>query len=245
MPVNLVRHGAVTEVCLDWPEVRNALGPDEGRELRLAIEQATTDPGARAVVLTANGPAFCAGGNLRAIVRLAQGGPQVVRETIYGEFQGLFRALVNSPVPVLSALDGPAVGFGCDLALACSCTLIGEKGWIAQGWAKAGLIPATGGTYYVCRRAGEQAMWRLLAAAKVDGPTAQAWGLAIACDAARATALEMAQRLAELPPAPVRTVKRLAQIDDLDAHLSAALDAQVGFLTDPEFPAFAERLLAR
>jgi enoyl-CoA hydratase/carnithine racemase len=245
MPVITTRHGAVTEVCLDWPDVRNAMGPDEGRELRLAIEQATMDQQAGAVVLSATGPAFCAGGNLRAIVRLAQGGPQAVRDTIYAEFQGLFRALRDSPVPLLSAVDGPAVGFGCDLALACSSTFIGGKGWIAQGWARAGLIPATGGAYYACRRAGEQSMWRLMAASKVDGPTAEAWGLAIACDEARAAALEMATRLADLPPGPVRTVKKLIRLDDLDRHLDAALEAQVGFLTHPDFPAFAQRLLSR
>jgi enoyl-CoA hydratase/carnithine racemase len=245
MPVITTRHGAVTELSLDWPDVRNALGPDEGRELRLAVEQATTDEQSCAVVLSANGPAFCAGGNLRAIVQLAQGGEQAVRDTIYAEFQGLFRALSDSPVPVLSAVDGPAIGFGCDLALACSSTFIGAKGWIAQGWARAGLIPATGGTHYACRRAGEQSMWRLMAASKVDGPTAEAWGLGIACDDARAAALDMAGRLAELPPGPVRTVKRLARIDDFDRHLAAALEAQVGFLTHPDFPAFAERLLTR
>ncbi len=245
MPVNLLRHGAVTEVCLDWPDVRNALGPQQGRELRLALEEATTDAQVRAVVLTANGPAFCAGGNLPEIVRLAQGGPEVVRSTIYAEFQGLFRALRDSPVPVISAVDGPAVGFGCDLALACSCTFIGQKGWIAQGWARAGLIPATGGTFYACQRAGEQAMWQLMAASKVDGATAQAWGLATACELARDAALEMAQRLAELPPGPVRTVKRLAGLQNLDEHLAAALEAQVGFLTHPDFPSFAQRLLSR
>lgn len=239
------RHGAVAEITLDWPELRNALGVPEGRELRLALEATFTDETVGAVVLSANGKAFCAGGNLPAIVELARGGAQAVRDKIYAEFQGVFRAITQSRVPVITAVDGAAVGFGCDLALAGSATFVGPAGWLAQGWIKAGLIPATGGTYYVKRRGGSQAVFRMLAADKVDGPTLEAWHLAIAAPEARAAALEMAAKLAGYPRGPLEAVVALERIDEPAAHLEAALAYQVGFITQPDFADYAAKLLGK
>ncbi len=238
-------HGQVCEITLDWPSVRNALGPAEGRELRLALESASNDDRVGAIVLSANGEAFCAGGNLPEIVRLAAAGPDSVRDTIYSEFQGVFRAIRSSVVPVIAAVDGPAVGVGCDLAIAGSATFIGINGWIAQGWIKAGLIPATGGTLYVAERGGVQTVWRLLAADRVDGPTAETWGLAIACENARTAAIEMAAKFSSMPRGALRAIRRLAGISDPDEHLREALDAQIGFITDPRFGDFANKLLER
>lgn len=239
------RHGAVAELTLDWPDIRNALGPHEGRELRLALEEELFDDKVGAVIISANGKAFCAGGNLPAIVELAKDGPNAVRDKIYGEFQGIFRAIGNARVPIISAVEGPAVGFGCDLALAGSATFVGPKGWVAQGWIKAGLIPATGGTHYVKRRGGQQAVYRMLAADKVDGPTLELWNLAIAAGDAREAALEMAEKLAGYPRGPLNALVDLERIDDRDEHLKAALAHQVGFITDPGFADFAAKLLGR
>jgi enoyl-CoA hydratase/carnithine racemase len=239
------RHGAVAEITLDWPELRNALGVPEGRALRLALETALADETVGAVVLSANGKAFCAGGNLPAIVELAQGGPQAVRDKIYAEFQGVFRAITTARVPVIAAVEGAAVGFGCDLALAGSATFVGPAGWMAQGWIKAGLIPATGGTHYVKRRGGSQAVFRMLAADKVDGPTLEAWHLAISAPDARAAALDMAQKLAGLPRGPLEAVVALERIDEPAAHLEAALAYQVGFIADPGFAGYAAKLLGK
>ena len=90
------RHGAVSEICLDWPNVRNALGVEEGAELRRLLERANDDPSVGGIVLSANGKAFCAGGKLPEIVELARGGPDSIRAAIYGEFQGVFRAITES-----------------------------------------------------------------------------------------------------------------------------------------------------
>jgi enoyl-CoA hydratase/carnithine racemase len=239
------RHGSVAEITLDWPDVRNALGVPEGRELRVALENTLADPAVGAIVLSANGKAFCAGGNLPAIVELAKGGPEAVRKNVYGEFQGIFRAITTSRIPVIAAVEGPAVGFGCDLALAGSATFVGPAGWLAQGWIKAGLIPATGGTHYVKRRGGQQAVYQMIAADKADGPTLERWNLAIASNEARVDALDMAQRLASFERGPLEASVQLERIDDREAHLEAALAYQVGFITDPTFADFAAKLLGR
>jgi enoyl-CoA hydratase/carnithine racemase len=237
------QHGAVAEITLDWPEIRNALGPAEGRELRLALEAANADEDVGAILLSANGKAFCAGGNLPEIVALGRRGPDAVRDNIYGEFQGVFRAITQSRIPVITVVDGPAIGFGCDLALAGAATFIGPRGWLSQGWIHAGLIPATGGTLYVKRRGGQQAVFRMLAADRVDGPTAEQWNLAIAADDAHDAGLGMAARFATFPRKPLEAVVELSRIDDGDAHLAAALDFQVGFITHPDFADFAQALL--
>lgn len=245
MGVIINRDGAIAEIVLDWPEIRNALGPVEGRALREALESVAQDHSLAAAVLSANGKAFCAGGNLPEILRLAEDGEDAVRTTVYGEFQGIFRAIATFPIPLIAAVDGPAVGFGCDLALAGSATLIGERGWLAQGWAKAGLIPATGGTLYAKRRGGAQAVWRLLAADRLDGPAAERLGLGIACASARDAAMEMAQSFAALPRDALCALVDLARTDDREAHLGKALDYQVGFLTDPGFRERVAVLLGR
>jgi enoyl-CoA hydratase/carnithine racemase len=239
------RHGDVAEITLDWPKVRNALGPNEGRQLRLALEKTNSDVSVGAIVISATGKAFCAGGNLPAILDLAADGEQAVRDKVYGEFQGIFRAITNARVPVITAVEGPAVGFGCDLALAGSATFVGPNGWLAQGWIKAGLIPATGGTHYVKRRGGQQAVYRMLEADRIDGPTAESWNLAIAAPDSREAALAMAQKFSSYPRQPLEAVVQLERIDDKTEHLEAALGYQVGFITHPDFAEFAAKLLGK
>lgn len=241
----IARHGDVVEVTLDWDEVRNALGPLEGRELRVALERAADAPGIGAVVLSANGRAFCAGGDLPRIIELAAAGKQALRATLYAEFQGLFRAIAHCPVPVITAVDGPAVGLGCDLALAGNLTFMGAQGWLAQGWIKAGLVPATGGAYYVARRGGPQALWQFITADRTSGPQAERLGLAVSVESARVAALELAMRLAALPRESLKATVALSRIPLLSEHLEAALNCQIDFLTDPSFADRARRLLSR
>jgi hypothetical protein len=77
----------------------------------------------------------------------------VRKTTIYDLPQSMVRALVSVSVPIIAALDGPAVGLGMDLALACDMRLVGAGGWMMQGWARAGLVPATGGVLLMERLA--------------------------------------------------------------------------------------------
>lgn len=243
MAVISQRHGGVAELVLDWPDVRNAMGPAEARALRGALLDQAQDDSVSVIVLSANGKAFSAGGDLAEVARLAAEGSDVIETAIYGEFQELFRVLRSVSAPVLTAVDGAAIGFGCDLALAGSMTFVGEGGWLAQGWIHAGLIPATGGIHHVAARGGPQTVWRMLTQERVSGAVAEAWGLAIACTNARATALETGAKLAALPQAPLRAMVELSRIQDWEEHLETARRHQVGFLTAPEFAARAEKLL--
>lgn len=244
MAVNVkIGDNGVGEVELAWPERRNALGPSEADELKGAIEVATAR-GVGAIVLSAAGPAFCAGGDLAAIVKLIEGGEGTVRSTIYASFQGLFRSILDCPVPLLAAVDGPAVGLGSDLALACGVTYVGERGWLRQGWAALGLIPAPGGVEYVRRRGGSAAVWRFTAASRLDGIDAERLGLALSVPDARASARETAQALADLPLGVVRATQELLRYHELDDHLRVALDYQVDFLCSAAFTERAAKVLS-
>jgi len=122
-------------------------------------------------------------------------------------------------------------------------TFMGERAWIAQGWIKAGLIPATGGTLYVAKRGGQQAVWRLLQADRVDAKTAESWGLAIACENARDAALAMAEKITLFPRGPLLAQTSLSRNTHPENHLEEALEHQVEFLTSSEFEARAKALL--
>lgn len=178
MPLEVVTEGAVSVIRMQWQERRNALRPENGDEIADAIRGL---PDAGAIVLCGGPEAFCAGADLYRIRELAQGGEEVIRGTIYRSFQGLARAIRDFPGVVISAVDGPALGLGTDLALVCDVCYVGEGGWIDQGWGRIGAIPGIGGAWLTVRRAGLTAAWQfLLAQQRWTGPELERLGLAIA-----------------------------------------------------------------
>lgn len=234
----------VATVRLTWPESRNALGPEEAAELTRRLYSAAADPSTRAIVLAADGPAFCAGGHLPSILAITAGGDQAVRDVLYRNFQGLVRTIRHLPVPVVAAVDGPAVGLGCDLALACALRVVGPSGSLRYGWAGLGLVPAPGGLHMLKSLVGEHRAWEFIAGDRFDGPLLQQWGLAVAAPDAGAAALRLASALAVLPAEAVQAAKSLLAEDDFEAHLAQALDHQTGFLTSDLFRERAQAALA-
>ena len=161
MGVRIEAAGSAAVVVMDWPERRNALRPEDGEEVAAAIG-AAGQTAASAIILTGIG-AFCAGGDLRTFAELsARLTPAEIAEQVYGRIQAMIRALRHCPVPTIAAVDGPAIGLGFDLALACDMRIVGPHGWFRQGWARAGLIAGTGGIGLLARRA-PGVSWRLIA----------------------------------------------------------------------------------
>jgi enoyl-CoA hydratase/carnithine racemase len=177
--VKVTNDGATAVVTLDWPARRNALGPAQARELAGTLRRLAAAEDVAVVALTGNG-AFCAGGDLQAVATLAAAGPDAVREVLYEVFHEVVRQLIAMPKPVLAAVDGPAVGLGMDLALACDWRAIGPGGWFRQGWADLGVIPGTGGELLL-RRLAPALVWSLLGSSSQLGPSdAARLGLAVA-----------------------------------------------------------------
>lgn len=128
MNVRISRHGDVTVITLNKPAKRNALDADFAREIAAAVRDASAgeaaeDRQARAILLRAEGPAFCAGADL-------SGG--VYGDDFWGSLMDMLDSIVTSPLPVIADVQGPAVGAGCQLIMACDLRLFGEDAvcWI-------------------------------------------------------------------------------------------------------------------
>jgi len=238
--------GVVTElagpaalVVLDWPEKRNALGPDDANEVAAALRAAAGQPEVRGIVLTGNG-AFCAGGDINGMVARADMPPEERRALVYGAYQGLIRTLIELSVPTVAAVDGPAVGMGFDIALACDSRFIGPDGWCRQGWARIGLIPGTGGELLLRMRA-PGALWRLLdGQPKAGAEMAERLGIGEATGGATArdAALRRVESYAAYSPATIAGYIRLNRSElraRLPEHQAECLAAQLELLADPAF----------
>ena len=136
---------AFAVITMNRPEQRNALTLEFAADLRDTIRDVSADPAVRCVVVTGAGPAFCAGADLTFLSELVELPPADVASTVYGVFQGLVRAILEAPVPVIAAVNGGALGAGCDLALACDLRTVGDAGFFEETWGRLGLIPGMGG----------------------------------------------------------------------------------------------------
>lgn len=242
--------GPVLILTIDWPERRNALGPDEAEELLRALEQGAGDPRMAGVVLTGAGP-FCSGGDLAAIRQLAGRGPEAVRSAVYSIFQRLIRTIIDLPVPTIAAVDGPAIGLGMDLALACGQMFVSPVGWLAQGWSAVGLIPGTGGLLLLQVRA-PQLVWPMIGSTeRLDAAACERWGLATAItegtavDAATARLRQLAETVPAATLAAYVDLERQPVRAQLGVHLDRCLEHQIALITAPEFVERTERFVRR
>ena len=200
-------HDGTALLTINRPERRNALGSPQLDELADCLEQASRQDALRALVITGAGE-FCAGGDLKVLNAVAE--RQEASPSTYDAAHRMIRTLMAVPVPTIAAVDGAAVGMGMDLALACDSRFIGTTGWMRQGWARYGAIPATGGLVFLERLA-PGIIWRLLdGQPKLDGPGAAAIGLgeAVAGSASEA-ALARARNYATIPVEALRAYVRL------------------------------------
>lgn len=248
MGVRVEHRDLVATVTLDWPETRNALTLDRIAEVAEAIAGPALDGGTRCLVLTGTG-AFCAGADLNAVAARYQVPAQEREREIRAVAQSVVRNLVAFPVPTIAAVDGPAVGLGLDIALACDCILVGPDGWLMQGWGRMGVIPGTGGELLL-RIRNPRLLWRLLSDQQRVGPEqAERWniGEAVSGRSALAAAADRARQLAQLP-LPVLTayvdLNREALRQALPAHLDRCAVVQARLLTDRELPGRAAAVLA-
>jgi enoyl-CoA hydratase/carnithine racemase len=247
MPVITEVIGPAAVVTLDWPAVRNALTVDNMTAVAQAVRAAAADPGVSAVVLTGNG-AFCAGANLRRLTADLAGGSSP-RQTIEGPAQGLIRAVLEVPVTTIAAVDGPAIGLGFDLALACDSRLIGPDGWCMQAWGRLGLVPGTGGELLL-RRLNPAILWTLLERQpRLDGPLCLQWGIGEpvtegpARDAAIARARALAGQLTRPAIEGYVQLSRAGIRADLSQHLELCAAIQARLLASPDFAARTDSVL--
>ncbi len=206
----LVELGRISRLTINRPDRRNALTVQATKALAEALRSAAAS--SRVVILTGAGTAFCAGGDFEELKRLSEAGPEQAAEQLYGGYQGLIRTIREIEVPVIAAVNGPAMGAGMDLALACDLRIASVDAKFGQVWVKLGIIPGTGGAYWVTSLAGAaRAAQMLLTGEVIDAPTALDWGLVnevVAPESLLSRAEEVAEVIAANPPGAVAANKR-------------------------------------
>ena len=239
--------GPAVILTINRPERRNAMTADVIRALTAAVT-AIDVARTRLVVLTGTPPAFCAGGDLRFGMSVASEGGAAATELVYKSGHASIRALHDCPVPVLAAVNGPALGGGLDLALACDLRIATPEARFASSWVRMGLVPATGGAHALPRIVGAgRAAEMLLLGRAIGADVALAWGLV--SEIVEAPGLPgridaIAAEVAALPEAAVRLTKATfrRELDDgLDAELDILAGQQGELLTSEEFRARAAR----
>jgi enoyl-CoA hydratase/carnithine racemase len=155
--IELRTEGGVAILALNRPEVRNAVDDAMRAELVEALEQVARDSAVKALVLTGNGKAFCAGGDIRAMQQRMQAPASQVAFNGWSRQQRTHHALValhTLPKPTIAAVNGASTGLGSDLAMACDFVIASEYASFAWNYVLRGLIPDGGGMYFLPRRIG-------------------------------------------------------------------------------------------
>jgi len=250
------RDGAVVTLTLNRPEERNALSTQaQWDELAQACAAIQADESARAVILTGAGTAFSAGGNVKDMrdkKGIAGGTPYQISQGYLRGIQQIPLALHRLEVPTIAAVNGAAIGAGCDLACMCDIRIASEKAKFAESFVKLGIIPGDGGAWLLQRTIGYQRAAELsFTGDTIEAQAALAMGLVtrvVAPEALMPAARELAGRIAANSGPALRMAKRLlrqAQSSRLDEtlQLSAALQALAHHTTehDAAMAAFFEQ----
>jgi 2-(1,2-epoxy-1,2-dihydrophenyl)acetyl-CoA isomerase len=202
----------VARLTLNRPDKLNSFTGEMHAELRDALDAIQADPAVRVLVLTGAGRAFCAGQDLADpdMARTPSGGMPDIGNVVEKNYKPLVLRLQNLRVPTIAAVNGIAAGAGASVALACDLVVASKSASFLQAFSKIGLVPDTGGTWFLPQRVGmARAMGLALLADKLPAEKAADWGLIWAAydDAEFAAKVDaMAAQLAVMPTkALVRT----------------------------------------
>jgi enoyl-CoA hydratase len=213
----------VVKLTLNRPDVRNALRTQTLAEIAAELAAAATDDATRAVVVTGGLSFFAAGADIREMAPL---GPV---EILTHERQRHWKTIAGFAKPLVAAVNGYALGGGCELALCADILVAGTNAQFGQPEINLGLIPGAGGTGRLARTVGKAlTMQMVLTGQPIDARTALAAGIAVEVDepeSALARAVEIAALIATRPPLAVRLAKE-AVLRAFEAPLSEALAAE-------------------
>ena len=240
-PILVSREGAVLSLTLNRPEKLNAFNPEMHKLLREALDQARDEAAVRAVLLTGSGRGLCAGQDLSERNVSADAAPIDLSVSLGSNYNPLVRRLRALPKPVVCAVNGVAAGAGANIALACDIVLAARSASFVQSFSKLGLVPDSGGTYFLPRLVGSaRAMGLALLGERLSAEQAERWGLiwkAVDDERLVEEATGIAQTLAAGPTRGYGLIKRALQAsagNSLDAQLDLERDLQreAGFSED-------------
>lgn len=243
--IRIEREAGVLTLTLARPERKNALTNEMYGALADAIGSAADDPSTRVVLLRAEGDLFCAGNDIGEFARQSAGkGPQERHVTRF------LRALVETTIPLVAAVQGKAVGVGTTLLLHCDLVVLAEDAQLVTPFVSLALVPEAASTLLMPLRIGHVRSWELFTLGEPLGARdALAWGLAnrvVPGAELHATASALARRLANCPRGSLVASKRLMRdaavlMRQIDAETLAFQERLKGPEAREAFLAFAEK----
>jgi 2-(1,2-epoxy-1,2-dihydrophenyl)acetyl-CoA isomerase len=219
-------NGAELRIELNRPDRMNAWDRQLGVELLSTIEEATDDEGVRTVTITGTGRAFSAGADLKAGFEPSPQGHPDVESRLREIYHPIIAGIRRMPKPVLAAVNGPAAGIGCSLALACDLIVARESAYLMLAFVNIGLVPDGGSSLLVPSRVGfARAAEMAMLGERVPARQALEWGLinrVVADDEFEAEVDALAERLATGPTTSYAGTKR-----QLNAWVYSRMDEQL------------------
>ncbi|MBW0238456.1 crotonase/enoyl-CoA hydratase family protein [Pseudomonas sp. D1HM] len=236
--LQIEREGGIVTVRMNHPDTRNALTTREQiQEFVDLCAELRRDMSVRVMVLTGNGSAFCAGGNVKDMHErggIFAGSPYELRNTYRDGIQRIPLAIYELDIPVIAAVNGPAIGAGLDLACMCDIRLAAPKAIFAESFVRLGIVPGDGGAWLLPRIIGiPKASLMAFTGDAIDAAKALEWGLVeqvCTHETLQSEVQALARRIASNPGHALRLCKRLLRegqhmrLDSL-LELSAAYQA--------------------
>jgi 2-(1,2-epoxy-1,2-dihydrophenyl)acetyl-CoA isomerase len=243
----LATTGPIATLTLSRPEAMNALGQaGDGDAIAEACAAIDADPQVRCAILTGEGKAFSAGGDIKAMQSRTgnfAGSPVDIGNGYRTNIHRALRALEALKVPLIAAINGPAIGLGCDLACLADIRIASDRAKFGVTFLKLGLVPGDGGTWLLPRVIGESRAAELFFTGDViDARTACDWGLVnrvVPHEELRDEAQALAARIAAMPPQALRQTKMMLRQGrtisyDNALELAASTQAQMHHTKDHE-----------
>lgn len=231
----------VAALTLNRPDVLNSFHLDMAREVQDALSHVESDDGTRALLVTGEGRAFCAGQDLAA-VPLGDDEPLPdLAETVRAQYNPIVRTIRELPKPVVCAVNGVAAGAGANLAFACDIVLAASDATFIQSFSRIGLVPDSGGTFMLPRLVGlARATGLALLGDRLPAPLAREWGLiwdVVEPGELMTKARALASHLAAQPTKGLGLTKQLLNaslLNDLPTQLEleARMQAEAGWTDD-------------
>src|ERR1700730_8390446 len=206
------RHGGITTLVMNRPDRMNALNNELGVAMDEALGRIAADPDVRVVVITGAGRAFCAGGDLALLGKGRETGATKELEPLLRAGMQMVLKMRTMPQPVIAAVNGAAAGAGMNIALAADIRIAAEEASFGQNFAKVGLFPDYGGTFFLPQLVGPSKAAELFYTGDmIDAKTALALGLVnqVAPVAQFEAAVKtLARKIARGPSLPIRAAKK-------------------------------------
>jgi len=232
--IQVVEADGIMTITLCRPERLNTFIGHMRRDLAEALEEAGSDRNVRVVIITGAGRAFCAGGDITFMAELMQRRDSEEFSRILGAGRRVILAIRQMTKPVIASINGPASGAGCNLALACDLRVAANTATFSQSFAKIGLHPDWGGTYFLPRLVTPNKACELFFLGDtIDAAEAMRLGIVnqvVAPEDLESATLQLAERLRAAPPIALAAAKHavyMSQAAELEEMLRYETEAQL------------------